>query len=538
MDRIWLGLAWKRVRISPLAGGLAALALLGAAPQAWAQVNNPLPARILRMFDIDNDGLPDQSIDSDGDGLPDNWEVGGLDIGDTDVPFSAPTAIVPGSPPTTIFNRRAVRTRADLADTDGDGLSDFIEVFGLKFIDDNGNGILDDATARDGNGNPIFDSNGVAVRRTDANGNPIGEWFDFNGDGMPSIGEYPARNELQAGGTADFDGFVFTDPTNPDTDGDGINDREDRDPLVNPRAFGLASAFFGLNLREQDGDNDGLGDGMDLGNDNTRVVDNPSDLIRVIQLFRADLFDVFGDQVRVPEALIEDLLQADWNGDGLFGITDIRNARFGFVAGVNDSQDPLRRSEQDIDDGLYPWAIGTADLFRIPDPDNPNQLIVLGFSETAFPSAFNRFTYFDFENRGPGSVKPPLPLQEQLLPSRAQENIFLPDARVWTVLYAWRMPGFDIDGNGFIGFDGGSVRDQTITVNGNASFDSDAQSAPSTEILVSQTTGISGLDGQIDATFLRDCGVGACGATSASMLALTLAGMGGMRGRRAGRRGR
>ncbi len=533
MDRIWLGLAWNRVRIGPFAGGLAALALLlGAAPQAWAQVNNPLPARVLRMFDIDNDGQADQSIDSDGDGLPDNWEVGGLDIGDTDVPFSAPTAIVPGSPPTTIFNRRAVRTRADSADTDGDGLSDFIEVFGLKFIDDNGNGILDDATARDGNGNPIFDSNGVAVRRTDANGNPIGEWFDFNADGMPSIGEYPARNELQAGGTADFDGFIFTDPTVADTDGDGINDRQDRDPLVNPRAFGQASAFFGLNLGEQDGDNDGLGDGMDLGNDNSRIVDNPNDLIRVIQLFRGDLFDVFGQQVRVPEALIEDLLQADWNGDGLFGLTDTRNARFGFVPGVNDAQNPVRRSEQAIDDGLYPWAVGTTDLFRIPDPDDPDEQVVLGFAETAFPTAFNRFTYFDFENRGPGNVKPPLPLQEQLLPSRAQENIFLPDARVWTVLYAWRMPGFDIDGNGFIGFDGGSVRDQTITVNGNANFDSDAQNAPSTEILVSQTTGIGGLDGQIDVDLPEGCGMGACGALNASTLALTLAGIVGMRGRR------
>ena len=28
---------------------------------------------------------------------------------------------------------------------------------------------------------------------------------------------------------------------------------------------------------------------------------------------------------------------------------------------------------------------------------------------------------------------------------------FLPDPRVWAVLYAWRTPGFDIDGDGFVG---------------------------------------------------------------------------------------
>ena len=123
--------------------GLGALVLAG---PAWAQ--NERAARILGMFDIDGRGGADQSPDSDGDGLPDSWEFGGLDPANTDVPFPAPQAIVPGTPPDPIFARRPVRTRATSRDSDGDGLTDFIEVFGLKFIDDNNNGILDDATVR------------------------------------------------------------------------------------------------------------------------------------------------------------------------------------------------------------------------------------------------------------------------------------------------------------------------------------------------------------------------------------------------------
>ncbi len=40
--------------------------------------------------------------------------------------------------------------------------------------------------------------------------------------------------------------------------------------------------------------------------------------------------------------------------------------------------------------------------------------------------------------------------QELLLPG-SRSATFFPDIRVWTILYAWRMPGFDIDGNGFVG---------------------------------------------------------------------------------------
>lgn len=474
--------------------------LLLAVSESLAQANTRV-SRILGMFDINGRGGPDRSVDSDGDGLPDTWEVGGIDPEDTDVPFPAPQAIIPGTPPQSIFARTPVRTSATSRDTDGDGLSDFIEVFGLKFIDDNGNGILDDATARDGAGNIIRDANGIPQRATDANGNPIGDWFDFNQDGMPSIGEYPAVNILldDCGNEChDFDGFMFTDPISPDTDGDGVSDGEDNDPLINPASFGQQGSFFATNPddptdTDRDLDNDGLGNGMDLGNDVDLVLDNPGDLQRVLEVFRQDLLvDANGrplSVVRVPEGLIEDLLGADWNGDGLFRLTDLKDPEFGVVAG----------DEPDL-------AAGFIELFEVQDPDAVvASAIQLGFAVSTFPDDFNFQTYYRASERGPAGVDAPLPFQTLLVPAGRNDNVFLPDPRIWTVLYSWRMPGFDIDGNGFIGFDSRSFQ-ADITVDGESASAADragATNIPATEIVVSGAQGavVTDLDGVVQADF-------------------------------------
>lgn len=364
-------------------------------------------AAILSRLDIDGDGVPDNAPDTDGDGLPDNWEVGGLealtasgDVVDRRVFYPAPSAIVPGTPPTPIFTRLAVATDALNPDTDGDGLSDFVEVFGLKFIDDNGNGLLD--------------SN---------------EWTDKNGDGLPSPGEFPIDNS-QVGTVLlhDFDGFVFTDPTNPDTDGDGRKDGEDNDPLINPRAFGIETIIVRFNAEgNEDVDQDGLGNGMDMGNDlvstdgpgvrDFEVIDNPENTQELLQLFRADLL---GEGI-IPESAIEDLLGADWDGNGLWRTTDVR-----IWSLVIDPADPARLPPADLftvgDDLLY--ATQTFDELAALYNDDPN--------------------YKVYGTRGIG-----LGWQDLLEPSGSTD--FVPDPRVWAILYAWRMPGFDIDGDGFIG---------------------------------------------------------------------------------------
>jgi|GEM_PF-2452811 len=385
------------------------------------------PANILNRLDIDKDGAPDNIGDTDGDGLPDNWELGGVEPSDRVVFFPAPSAIIPGTPPTEIFTRRAVASSAISADTDGDGLSDFVEVFGLKYIDEDGDG------------------------RLDAN-----EWMDFNQDGLPSIGEYPLNNVAlnpdgspkpnQFGLLHDFDGFMFTDPANADTDGDGVKDGVDNDPLINPRSFGNTSTFFVRFNRSDDPDidKDGLGNGMDMGNDIRSTdapgtldfvgIDNPANMRELLDLFRDDLL---GDGV-VPESVVEDLLGADWDGNGLWRTTDV--------------QDWLIVVDPDVIDTRPP------DQFFALDPDNlddtpffytSQKLKGLSDEETAagkfaLLDLVNGAGYQRYNGRGIG-----LGWQDLLRPPSTTE--FIPDKRIWAILYAWRMPGFDIDGDGFVG---------------------------------------------------------------------------------------
>ncbi len=467
--------------------------LLGIGP-VLAQVS---PARALSQFDVDRDGAPDlvngAVADSDGDGLPDFWEIGGLDVvgtSDSTVPFPRPSPVVPGTAATPLFSREQVRTSAGAFDTDGDGLSDFIEVFGLKFIDDNGNGRLD-----------------------------ADEWSDSNGDGLPSAGEFPLAGQLRLSDGSicpncfDFDGFVFADPTNPDTDGDGIPDGLDNDPLVNPRAFGQNQAVFTRGDSDDvDEDNDGLGNGMDLGNDRIGRIDNPTDLIRVISLFRNDLRREPGgtgtipdNQVRVPEGLMEDLLGADWNGDGLFRVTDVRDPHFG-VTLVDTTGDGVADFP-----ALTTTEILAASLFSF-DANGDGVVDASDFATTPFPN-FPTQTYLDSTQRGATNARAPLPYQELLL-NGAANNPFLPDSRVWTVLYSWRMPGFDIDGNGYIGYDSRS-NTNPVLINGVLS----ASSLAASDQLISVDASSFALDGQVEVS--GACGLGACGALGLTSLALT-----------------
>jgi len=376
-------------------------------------------AAILSQLDIDGDGLPDNSPDTDGDGLPDNWENGGLEAltgtgasVDRVVFFAAPSPIVPGTPPTPIFTRLGVATNALQPDTDGDGLSDFVEVFGLMFIDENHNGILD-AT----------------------------EWFDANGDGLPSPGEWPINNSLQRFDETgvvlrhDFDGFVFTDPTNPDTDGDGVKDGEDNDPLINPRAFGVAGQIIVRFNAEgnADVDADGLGNGMDMGNDlvstdgpgvlDFELIDNPENVRDLLDLFRADL----SAEGIVPESAIEDLFGADWDGNGLWRTTDVRNWSLVIDPADSDARPP---------DELF--LVGTQALYVTQTLEQ-------------LQAVFNDPDYKHYGGlaTAAGEVRIGLGWQDLLRPTG--RTTFIPDPRVWSILYSWRMPGFDIDGDGFIG---------------------------------------------------------------------------------------
>ncbi len=379
-------------------------------------------ASILSRLDIDGDGIADNSPDTDGDGLPDNWETGGFEsltasgeMADRVVFYPAPSAIVPGTPPTPIFTRLAVATSALDPDTDDDGVSDFDEVFGLMFIDED----------RDG--------------RLDAN-----EWVDANGDGLPSPGEFPIDNTgariLGFTFLHDFDGFLFTDPTNRDTDGDGESDGTDNDPLINPRAFGnLETIIVRFNAEgNADIDKDGLGNGMDMGNDlvstdeegvrDFQVIDNPENVSDLLSLFRRDLLT----EGFIPEAQIEDLLGADWDGNGLWRSTDVRTWHL-----VIDPTDPL----------LTPPA-----AFFTLDPEDEGSPTF--YAEQTFDDLADALADSDYDAYGGGVARGQgrgigMGWQDLLKPNGTTK--FIPDERVWAILYAWRVPGFDIDGDGFVG---------------------------------------------------------------------------------------
>jgi hypothetical protein len=117
-----------------------------------------------------------------------------------------------------------------------------------------------------------------------------------------------------------------------------------------------------------------------------------------------------------------------------------------------------------------------------------------------------------------------MPFQEALVPAGREDNVFLPDPRIWTVLYSWRVPGFDADGNGFIGFDGASFSGQ-IVINGavlSGSALRDQGNAPSSEHRISDAVtggGSNELDGQVTAS---------CGALGFGLVSLTGFGIAGL----------
>ncbi|WP_165749778.1 gliding motility-associated C-terminal domain-containing protein [Cellulophaga sp. Z1A5H] len=236
-------------------------------------------------FDTDGDGVPNQlDLDSDNDGITDLVEAGSGNIdadGDgaidiiTDIDNDGLADVVDndttdgpeGSAPCTPQNGCVqVNSTSNVFDTDGDGTTDDSGDFdgdgilNAYDLDSDNDGILDTVEAQTTSGfiapGAIDPLTGIPAVGSDTDGiDPI----DTDGDGNPDYLDLDADNDgitdtLEAGGEdidgdGAIDGFV-------DADGNGVADSVDTTPLP-----------------DEDSDNDGILDRLDLDSDNDGITD-------------------------------------------------------------------------------------------------------------------------------------------------------------------------------------------------------------------------------------------------------------------------
>ncbi len=200
------------------------------------------------LTDTDQDGFSDSEevgrnskrpLDTDGDGI-----INALDTDDDDDGILSNEEILLG-------------TNFLLADSDGDGLSDSIEIGELieKPLDTDQDGIID---ALDSNNNNDQDNDGLSDQ-TEALLNTNPTKADTDGDGINDLKE--VGNNINSPLDSDLDGIIDAlDTSNDsDTDNDGLTDAQEKK--------------FGSNPNKRDSDNDGIDDKLEIGDD----INNPLD---------------------------------------------------------------------------------------------------------------------------------------------------------------------------------------------------------------------------------------------------------------------
>ena len=244
--------------------------------------------------DTDGDGIVDEMLDSDGDSIPDACDV---DI------TTGPDAIGPDG----IDDNCQVGP-----DADGDGISD------VSDSDADGDGYADSLDSDDDN-MPGAGDGGTALPDTDADGDgdPDRIELDSDGDGIPDI--------IEAGGVdADDDGKI--DALNPggtlvnDADGDGFDDAVDGDDNTTATVADGGTALpdpdtdgDGVADRDDlDSDNDGVPDSVEAGMDPNNPVDTDSDGI-------PDYLDLDSDNDGIPD--VKESGGVDADGDGVIDCT-------------------------------------------------------------------------------------------------------------------------------------------------------------------------------------------------------------------------
>jgi len=167
--------------------------------------------------DSDGDDLADYlDVDSDNDGITDTVEAGGVDADGDGVVDGFTDADGDG------LDDATATAPLPVADTDGDGLRDYLD------LDSDGDGILDAIEGHDDDGDGVAD---VLPTGIDTDEDGIDDAFDPDNGGTPA-----GVQDTDGDGVADHldldsdnDGILDTDENVGDTDGDGTPDYLDLD---------------------------------------------------------------------------------------------------------------------------------------------------------------------------------------------------------------------------------------------------------------------------------------------------------------------
>ena len=301
------------------------------------------------MVDTDGDGTPDsRDLDSDDDGLPDVAEAGhtGADANRDGTVDCAGGQGANGfcdaletAPDSGVSIKQPVDTDGDSIadfrdlDSDDDGLSDRAEN-GTSCLDMPEDGVCNGGDAdRDGVADSADNTTGFGVGANGYDAPP-----DTDGDGTPDYRDL----DSDADGIFDNDesGNPNTDTDNdgrvdgPDGDGDGLKDAVDDKPTLfgggsgGPDTDGDGTPDF----RDQDSDGDGINDRDEAGDDPSDPDDTDGD-------GKPDFQDVDSDADAVGDGtdncrLLENGDQADLDGDGLGDACDDDDNGDGFDDGV------------------------------------------------------------------------------------------------------------------------------------------------------------------------------------------------------------
>lgn len=339
--------------------------------------------------DSDNDGVPNalesSTSDADGDGAADQVDPANNNPCVPNGNNAACLAYDSDGDGLTNAEEDALGTGRDNPDTDGDGLSDGVEVGNpANPTDSDGDGIPDvfepgdAATDADGDDDGIPDGTEVggdplSPRDTDEDGTPDYRDRDSDGDGIPDaleMGQSPAQPvDTDGDGTPDYRDLDSDNDTLPDaleggaagtdSDGDGIDDAFDVDEIGGGDVNGDGVSDTGV-VRDTDGDS--LADFRDVDSDNDGILDS-------YEGTPTALTDTDGDGV-------PDVRDLDSDDDG---ISDVREA--GLIdANADGHMDAgqTRTSSPRNTDGL-----GTPD-FRSLDSNGDGAFDIIGTPAAAF----------------------------------------------------------------------------------------------------------------------------------------------------------